>query len=124
MGSWEGHLALVVLLIVGVVVAQTWHDWRVSSGDWVVPEWAKGVALGGVFAVSLAAVSAFASAWLQDPASEWGTAFESRVFWPQLALVIFAAAVVFLLARKRSLPWMLLIAGLVICAFWIGMALA
>jgi hypothetical protein len=116
-------LALVVLLIVSVVVGQTWHDWRKSSRDWVLPDWAKGVALGGVLAVSLAAASAFASAWLQDPGSEWGSAFESRVFWPQVGLVVFAVAVVFLMARKRSLPWMLLIGGLVLCAFWIGMAL-
>jgi hypothetical protein len=116
-------LALLVLLIVGIVVAQTWHDWRQSSKDWVLPEWAKGVALGGVLAVSLAAVTASASVWLQDPTSQWGGAFESRVFWPQVGLVIFAAALVFLLARKRSLPWIVVIAGLVLCAFWIGMAL-
>ena len=114
----------MVFLIVSVVVAQTWTDWRKSSGDWVLPEWAKGVALGGVAAVSLAALSTFASMWLQDPGSALGGAFESRVFWPQVGLLVFGVSLVFLMVRKRSLPWLLLIGGLVICAFWVGMALA
>jgi hypothetical protein len=116
-------LGLFVLIIVGVVVAQTWRDWRQNSKNWVLPEWARGVALGGVLAVSLAAVSSFATAWMQDPATQWGDTLQSRVFWPQAGLVAIAGAVIFFMVRKRRLPWMVLLAGMVLAAFWIGMAL-
>lgn len=121
--TWENELGLFILIIVSVVVAQTWHDWRKSSKDWILPEWARGVALGGVLAISLAAATSFASAWIQDPATQWSDALESSVFWPQVGLVAVAGTVIFLMARKRRLPWMLLLAGLVLGAFWIGIAI-
>jgi len=34
-------VALFVLILVGVVVAQTWLDWRTRKKSWVMPEWAR-----------------------------------------------------------------------------------
>lgn len=116
-------MGLFVLIIVGVVVAQTWHDWKKNSKDWVLPEWAKGIALGGVLAISIAAITSFASGWMQDPASQLGGVLESHTFWPQVGLVAISATVILLMARKRRLPWMLLLAGMVLAAFWVGMVL-
>ena len=45
-------MALFVLILVGVVVTQTWLDWRDAKKAWSMPEWAKGMALGGVIAIS------------------------------------------------------------------------
>jgi hypothetical protein len=116
-------LGLFVLIIVGVVVAQTWYDWRKNSKDWVLPDWARGLALGGIVAVSIAAVTSFATAWIADPVSQMGGVIASRVFWPQAGLVLISGTVIFLMARKRRLPWLLLLAGMVLAAFWVGMAL-
>src|SRR5450755_3181810 len=68
--TWEVRVALFVLILVGVVVAQTWVDWRDTRKKWIVPNWAKGTALAGVIAVSLAAIASFASVWIQDSADQ------------------------------------------------------
>ncbi|HXU49243.1 MAG TPA: hypothetical protein VN727_09350 [Candidatus Binatia bacterium] len=115
-------MGLFVLIIIAVVVAQTWHDWRKNSKDLVVPEWAKGLALGGVLAVSIAGLASFASAWMQDPMSQLGGILESHEIWPQIGLVGISATVILLMARKRRLPWMLLLAGMILAAFWVGAA--
>jgi len=113
-------LGLFVLIIIALVVAQTWHDWRKNSKDLALPEWAKGLALGGVLAVSIAGLASFASAWIQDPTSHLGGMLESREFWPQVGLVAISATVILLMARKRRLPWILLLAGMILAAFWVG----
>ena len=115
-------MGLFVLIIVGVVVAQTWLDWRKSTSARVLPEWAKGIALGGVFAVSIAAMTSFATGWMQDPAAQLPTAMESRAFWPEAGLLTLVAGAIVLVARKKRMGWILLLAGLVVGAFWIGMS--
>ena len=77
-------MALFVLILVGVVVAQTWFDWRDAKKTWVIPEWAKGMALGGLIAVSLAATTSVATVWLGDDAGQLSNGFSSRLFWPEL----------------------------------------
>jgi hypothetical protein len=116
-------LGLFVLIIIGTVVAQTWYDWRKNSKDWVLPEWVRGVALGGVLAVSTAGLSSFAAGWMQDPHPQLGGMLESRALWPQVCLFAVSASVILLMARKRRLPWLFLLAGMVLAAFWIGTVL-
>lgn len=114
-----GDLALFVLLVVGIVVAQTWLDWRDTQKDWVMPEWAKGTALAGVVGVSLAALSSYASVWLQD-ASQSTTGLGSRLFWPELGFLVCSMAVIIVAARQKRVRLMLLLTGVVIVAFWVG----
>jgi hypothetical protein len=114
-------LGLFVLIIVGVVVAQTWYDWRHNSKDLVLPDWAKGVALGGVLAICLAAVTSYAIGWMQDSAVGSAASPATRVFWPQLGLVAISGTVVYLMTRKRRWHWVLLLAGLIMAAFCVGM---
>jgi hypothetical protein len=116
-------LALFVLILVGLVVAQTWVDWRDTNVGWVVPEWAKGMALGGVVAVSLAAMTSFASVWLRSQAGEASSGFGSRVFWLELGFLGSMMAVVVLAVRKKRLRLMLLLGCAVMAAFWLGIAL-
>lgn len=116
-------MGFFVLFIVGIVVAQTWHDWKKNSKDWSLPEWARGLAIGGVIAVSIAAVSSFAMGWMTDSAGQLGNYLNSNMFWPQAGLVVISAAVILLMARKRRLPWMILLAGMVLAAFWVGIVL-
>jgi hypothetical protein len=116
-------LGFFVLIIVGVVVAQTWHDWRKNIKDWVVPDWARGIALGGVLAASITALASFATTWMEDSSSQMGGILASRVFWPQAGLVVISAAIIVLMARKRRFHWLFLLAGMVLAAFWVGMTL-
>jgi hypothetical protein len=117
-------VALLVLIIVGVVVGQTWHDWRKDKQNWVLPNWAKGAALGGVLAVSLAAVSSFASAWMQDPDSQWHDAFQSSLLLPEAGLVLAAGAALFMISRRKRVPWLLVIAGVILAGLWLGLSLS
>jgi hypothetical protein len=117
-------VALFVLILVGLVVGQTWLDWREARKDWVIPEWAKGMALAGVIAVSLAAGTSFASVWLQDDAGQWTAGFGSRFFWLELVFLLFVLGMIVLAARKKRLRWLLVITGVVTAAaFWLGMNL-
>jgi xanthine/uracil permease len=116
-------VALFVLLIVGIIVAQTWLDWRDTQKDLVIPDWAKGTALAGLIGVSLAAASSYASVWLED-ASHTASGVSSRQFWPQLAFLVCAMTVVVVATRKKRLRLMLLLTGVVIGAFWLGLTLS
>jgi hypothetical protein len=116
-------VALFVLILVGVVVAQTWFDWRDAKKAWVIPEWAKGMALGGLIAVSLAAATSVAAVWLRDDAVQSAGGIGARLFWPELAFVGCGMGIIVVAARKKWLRFMLLLAGVLIAAFWLGMSL-
>lgn len=117
-------MALFVLILVGVVVAQTWADWRDARKKLIVPDWAKGTALAGVVATSLAATVSFASVWIQDSATQSGSTFPSKIFWPELAFLLCMMGVVILAVRKKRLRLMLLLVGMVFGAFWLGVMLS
>ena len=117
-------MGLFVLIAVGVVVAQTWLDWRDSRKQWVVPEWARGLALGGALTVCLTAASSYASVWLQDPASSWGSAMGSRLFWPEAALLAAVLGILVVVARKKRMKLAVFLSALVIAAYWLGLTLA
>lgn len=117
-------MALFVIILLGVVVAQTWFDWREARRTWVVPEWAKGMALGAVIAVPLAAATTLASIWFRDDAgSQWTDLFGSRVLWPEILFVLCAMGIIVFAARKKWLRLMILLAGVLVAAFWVSMTL-
>ncbi len=117
-------MALFVLVLVGLVVGQTWLDWRETRKDWIIPEWAKGMALAGVVAISLTAVTSFASVWLQDDASQWTSGFGSRFFWAELVFLFVVLGMIVVAARKKHLRWLLIVASVITAAaFWFGMSL-
>jgi hypothetical protein len=118
-----GSVAFFVLIVVGVVVAQTWFDWRQTRKDWIIPDWAKGAALGGVIAVSLAAATSFATAWMEDPSAQWAVGFGARAIWSQALFLIVMAAIVITAARKKRMRWTLVVAGTLVAVFWIGITI-
>ncbi len=117
-------MALFVLILVGVVVAQTWADWRDARKKLAVPDWAKGTALAGVVAASLTAVISFASVWITDSASQSGSALPSKLFWPELAFLLCMMGVIVLSVRKKRMRLMLLFVAMVFGAFWLGVMLS
>ena len=116
-------MALFVVLVVGVVVAQTWMDWRDAKRNFAVPEWAKGVALAGIVGVALTTAMSFASVWLQDYSGQWVGA-GSRLFWPELGLVLCAMGIIVAAVQKKRMRLMLLMMGLLVEAFWLGLTLS
>jgi hypothetical protein len=117
-----GGVALFVLLVVGLVVAQTWLDWRETKRTWIVPEWAKGLALAAVIAISLTSATSFASSFLQGEADSWSTQLSSRRLWFELGFLVCTMGLIVLGARKKRLRLALLmtaIAAAVVC--WVGM---
>lgn len=116
-------MALFVLILVGVVVAQTWLDWRDTNRKWVFPEWAKGMALGGVIAISLATVSSYASVWIRDEAGQPDTGVGFSVFWMELIFLLTMMGIIVFAARKRKLRIVLLLTCVIAAAFWFGMTL-
>lgn len=116
-------MALFVLAIVALVVAQTWMDWRDTNRKWVVPDWAKGMALAGVIAASLTGAASYASYWIGDSASEANDPFSSGVFWPELAFAGFAMAVIIYGIRTKRVKLTLILTGVLTVAFWMGMAM-
>jgi hypothetical protein len=116
-------LTLFVLILVGVVVAQTWLDWRDAKKALVIPEWAKGMALGALIAVPLAAATSIATIWMREDSGQWTDAFSSRLFWPELLFLACAMGILVFALRKKRMRLFLLGAGVLVAAFWLGMSL-
>jgi len=118
-------VGLFVLIIVGLLVAQTWLDWRETRRVWIIPDWVRGVALAGVVAISLASATSFASAWLEGAATPWGNGSVSRLFWPGLILLLgMMALIVFAARKKKRLRLVVLLAGCCVAAFCLGILLS
>lgn len=116
-------MALFVLILVGIVVAQTWFDWGDTKRGWVVPDWGKGVALGGLIAVSLAASSSFASVWMREEASDWTGGFGSSRFWLEAGCSLAMLGILVYGIRKKRPRLMVLLGCVLITAMVLGMAL-
>jgi hypothetical protein len=114
-------VALFVLVVIGLVVAQTWLDWRDTNRRWVVPDWAKGLALAAVAVISLTSATSFASSLLQGEAGSWSSQLDSRRLWFELGFLVSTMGLIVLGARKKRLRLALFVAGIVaaiIC--WVG----
>jgi hypothetical protein len=115
-----GSVALFVLIAVGIIVAQTWLDWRDSRKNWVLPDWAKGLALAGTVTVCLTAATSYATVWIQDPASSLSSESMSRSFWPQLAFLACLMGVIVVAVRKKRIGLGLTLGGIILVGYWLG----
>ena len=113
-------MALFVLIVVGMIVAQTWKDWRQARSEWLFPDWAKGTALAGAIAVSLAAATAFTSVWLQDTADQWSDQFTRSSLWLQIAFLATAMFAIVMAIRKERLRLLFLGAAALVIVIWVG----
>ncbi len=114
-------MALFVLLIVGLIVIQTWMDWSSTRRQSTLPEWASGVGLASVLAVSLTAATSFASYWYQETVSQGGTGLSSWL-WLQIGFLLCAMGIVVAAVRKKRLRTLLLLAAILTAVFWLGIA--
>lgn len=115
-------MALFVLLIVGVVIALTWVDWRDAHRQTAIPPWAKGAAFGSVLAVSLALASSYASAWLEGSV-HFAADSSSRMLWPEIGFLLATMGFGVAAVRSKRFRWMFVTAGILVGALWIGATL-
>jgi len=116
-------MALFVLVAVGIVVVQTWLDWRDSRKNWVLPDWAKGLALGGAVTVCMSTAASYATVWLQDPSSNLSSGPLANTFWPELAFLACVMGVIVAALRKKRMGLGIFLAGAILVGFWLGTAL-
>lgn len=116
-------MALFVLLVVGIVVVQTWLDWRDTRNLSPLPAWAKGTAAASLVAISLASLASYASVWMEG-SSEPSIGSASRVFWPEVGFLLCALGVIVAAGRKRRLRWLFVLTGIIVAAFWLGVTFA
>lgn len=112
-------MALFVLLIVGVVIALTWVDWRDAHKQALIPEWAKGAAFGSVLAISLALASSYASAWIEGTV-HFATDTGSRMLWPEIGFLLVTMGFGVAAVRSKRFRWMFVAAGILVGVLWIG----
>lgn len=117
-------MALFVLMVVGVVVAQTWMDWRDTKKDWNVPEWAQGLALAGVVAICMTEATSFASVWMRDAAGQWSAGIASRLFAPEVGFLLLTMGIIIASIQKKRIRLMLVLTGILTAVFWLGMTLS
>lgn len=113
-------MAFFVLVVVGLIVAQTWIDWRRTRQEWIFPDWAKGTALAAAVGVSLAAIAGFAVVWLQDAAAQEPNAFVSRSLWMQIAFLTAAMLAIVLAIRKERMRLLFLFAAAFLIVLWVS----
>lgn len=116
-------MALFVLIAVGVVVAQTWLDWRDSRKNWLLPDWVRGLALAGAVTACVTAATSYATVWIGDPASNWSSSPMPRTFWPELAFLACLMGVIVAAVRKKRVGLGLLLGGVVLFGYWLGTTL-
>jgi hypothetical protein len=116
-------VALFVLVVVAIVVAQTWLDWRDTRKSSPIPSWAKGTAMASVFAISLASAASYASVWIESGGQSF-TRTGSTWFWPEVGFLLCTMSMIIAAARKKRLRWMFVLTGLVVAAFWLATILS
>lgn len=118
-----GDVALLVLLIVGVVVGQTWVEWREQRRRLHMPEWASGLGMAALVATPLTATASFASMWYQDSLGLLGRGIGAW-FWFEMGFALCAMGIVVAATRRKRLRTLMVIAGVLTVALWIGLALS
>jgi hypothetical protein len=116
-------VALLVLLIVGVVVSQTWIEWRDTRRGRHIPEWASGLGLAALVATPLTATASFASMWYQDSLGLLGRGIGAW-FWFEMGFALCAMGIVVAATRRKRLRTLMVIAGVLTVGLWIGLALS
>ncbi len=116
-------MALFIILIVAVVIGQTWLDWRDAQRQITIPHWASGLALAGVVGASMTTATSMASFVYQDTIGEWASGFGSSLFWPQLGFLLCAMGVIVVAVRKKRMRILLFLAALLTAGLWLGMVL-
>ncbi|MGH9773391.1 MAG: hypothetical protein ACRD50_00405 [Candidatus Acidiferrales bacterium] len=116
-------MALFIALIVAVVVTQICFDMRESQRQWALPSWARGIAVAGILGAFITVVASMTSAAIQG-AGRGPSVLGAVFFWPQLTFMLLGLGLVVLAVLKKRLRFFLILAALLVVAFWVGFAFA
>ena len=117
-------MALFVLLIVALVVGLTWWDWREVQRREALPDWANGAALAGMVGAAFMGITSMGPALYARTVGELRTGLGFGTFLPQLVFLAIGLGVILLAVRKKSARTLLLLAGILIVALWLGFTLS
>jgi hypothetical protein len=115
-------VALFVFLLVSIVVAVTWVDWRDTRNRAAIPDWAKGLALAGAAATLLASGTSYASLWMEGRA-QLSSAATSSAFWPEAGVLLLILGTVVAAARTKRRRSMVVLGGIIGTALIVAFAL-
>jgi len=116
-------MALFVVLIVALVIGQTWWDWRDVKRGPAVPHWIGALALAGLLAASLSGATSMGSVLYQHTVGELQSGLGSSMFWAEFAFLLCGLGVIIAAVRKKSVRTLLLVAGVLSFALWLGISL-
>lgn len=117
-------MAVFVVLILALVIGQTWWDWRDVQRTSRLPQWASGLAVAGMVASALAgATSSMGAMFYQHTVSELQSGFGAGMFWAESAFLLCGMGVIVAAVRKKSVRSLLLVAGVLSFAVWLGISL-
>jgi hypothetical protein len=114
-------VALLVLLVVAMIVGQTWMDWRETRRQRAIPEWASGLALAALVATPLTASASFASMWYQDSLGLNGNGIGAW-FWFEAGFALCAMGIVIAATRKKRLRTLIILSGVLTVALWFSLS--
>ncbi|MHB8412487.1 MAG: hypothetical protein ACYDDI_11160 [Candidatus Acidiferrales bacterium] len=116
-------MALFVVLIVALVIGQTWWDWRDAKRGPAVPHWIGVLALAGLLAASLSGATSMGSVLYQHTVGELQSGLGSGMFWAEFAFLLCGLGVIIAAVLKKSVRTLLLVAGILSFALWLGISL-
>lgn len=119
-----GNVALFIVVLVALVIGQTWWDWRDVRRQSKLPEWASGMALAAIVAAALAAATSFSSVVYQSTVGEFQRSFASGFFWPELGFLLCGMGLIVAAVSKKNARALLLLAAILTFTVWLGIALA
>lgn len=117
-------MALFIVMIVALVVGLTWWDWREVQRRQALPDWATGAALAGMVGAALMGIASIGSVLYTHTVGELQTGLGSGMFLPQLVFLTIGLGVILLAVRKKSARTLLLLAGILMVALWLGFTLS
>lgn len=116
-------MAVFALLVVILVVAQTWLDWREGRSRVRLPDWAKGIGLASVLAASLTAAASFLSSYYEESATGQGAGTSSWL-WLEIGFLLCGMGIIVASARSKRIRMLLILSGILTVVLWIGLALS
>ncbi|MGB7023978.1 MAG: hypothetical protein WBD73_09285 [Candidatus Acidiferrales bacterium] len=116
-------MALFVVLIVALVIGQTLWDWRDTKRGSAPPYWVGGLALAGLLAATISGANSMGSVLYQHTVGELQSGSGSGMFWGEAAFLLCGLGLIVVALRKKSARTLLLVAGVLSFALWLGISL-
>jgi Na+/proline symporter len=117
---WGGFVALFVVFVLGLVVAQVFSDWRRTHHGFALAGRDGGLVVGAVFA---AAMATGISLFEQKTAGEWPVHGGSNFFWPQLIFTVVTMGILAFAVRKKRSPAIIDLAAILLVVLCLSLAL-